>query len=93
MERERLEHEKLVREKVVDEHRSKRARVQSKTNAPSQPQSEPIPPADPTMPNVPRSDATQTPPTPSPLPTAEEDSPVHGDLGEYGLNSSQCWEL
>ena len=85
-EKERLEHEKLVRERVSDDHRSKRARLQSKTPAPSQPQSQPIPASEPTMSPRRRSDAAMTPPTPGPLPAAEEDSRVHGDLGEYGLS-------
>jgi hypothetical protein len=44
-EREKMEHEKMVWERVAEEHRTKRARVQSKTPAPSQPQYEPIPPS------------------------------------------------
>jgi hypothetical protein len=75
-----MEHEKLVQERVAEDHRTKRPRVQSKTPV----QSEPTNPAEPTMsPNVGCSNATPTPSTPGPLPIAEEDSPVQPDLGEF----------
>jgi hypothetical protein len=79
-EREKMEHEKLVAERVAEDHRTKRPRVQLKTPV----QTEPTNPAEPTMePNVGCSDATPTPPTPGPLPTAEEDSPVQPEFGEF----------
>lgn len=92
-EREKMEHEKLVAERVAEDHRTKRPRVQLKTPV----QTEPTNPAEPTMePNVGCSDATPTPPTPGPLPTAEEDSPVQPDLGEFFFLcrlrvSVHCW--
>ena len=55
-EREKMEHEKLVWERVAEEQRSKRPRVQSKTHVPNQ--------SEPTMsPNAGCSDNTPTPPT------------------------------
>ena len=98
-EREKLDHEKLVRERAAEEHRSKRPRVQSKPPVGSESHPQPIPPADMNLsPTVTRSDGTPTPATPGPLPPAQEDSPLHTDLGEclvffcpfLGLGACEC---
>jgi hypothetical protein len=83
-EREKLDHEILLRERAADEHRSKRLRQHAKTHvdvqplatliAPTQPQPTPTIPAHPNL--------SPTPATPVHAATLEEDSPVHTDLGE-----------
>ena len=88
-EREKLDHEILLRERAADEHRSKRLRQQAKTPAP---EPTPIPPAQsqptPTIPAQPN--LSPTPATPGHVATPEEDSPVHTDLGESRFFFSIC---
>ena len=73
-EREKLDHEILLREKAADEHRSKRLRQHAKTPAEVEALSTPIPPAQPHL--------SPTPATPVHEATPVEDSPVHTYLGE-----------
>jgi len=81
-EKEKLDHEKLMRDRAAEEHRSKRPRPQSKTLAEVPPQCQPIPPADPILsPTTNRSEAP-TPATRGPVAPAE-DSALHTDLGEW----------
>ena len=73
-EREKLDHEILLREKAADEHRSKRLRQHAKTPAEVEALSTPIPPAQPHL--------SPTPATPVHEATPVEDSPLYTDLGE-----------
>ena len=78
-EREKLDHEKLLRERAADEHRSKRLRQHANPPAETQPNATPIPPPEPqptpTIPAHPNLSLT-------PAATPQEDSPIHTDLGE-----------
>jgi hypothetical protein len=79
-EKEKLDHEKLMRDRAAEEHRSKRPRQQSKTCAEVPPQSQPE--ADPILSPTPNRSEAPTPATPGPVAPAE-DSALHRDLGEW----------
>ena len=81
-EKDRLDHERLMRDSAAEEQRSKRPRHQSKQLAKVPPQTQPIPPGDPILSPTPNPSDAQTPATLGHVVAMEEDSPLAPDLGE-----------